>query len=152
MKLILKEQVICGFPGVGKTSFIKATSRGVDSDSSIFSWSAPGIRSKMWPLNYLQSIERNINKQEFVFVSTHKEVREGLFRRGIPYTLIYPDRSMKEEYIERYIKRGNHEDFIKLLENKWDVFLDEMEDDRAIIKKVLQSGEYLSDVIPEEKE
>mgnify|MGYP003309060433 CR=1 FL=1 len=42
-------------------------------------------------------------------------------KRNIEYLLVYPDISCKEEYIQRYISRGNHIDFIKHLDKNFDV-------------------------------
>ena len=66
--------------------------------------------------------------------------------RKIEYTLVYPDRSLKREYIERYKKRGSPQAFIDLMEAKWDDFIDDCENDPSD-KLVLRSGEYLKDVL-----
>jgi hypothetical protein len=66
----------------------------LDSDSSFFSWveTVQGkVRNPQWPENYIKYIKENIGKYEFIFVSTHKEVREALLDSCIFFYLIYPD-------------------------------------------------------------
>jgi hypothetical protein len=62
-------------------------------------------------------------KYEYIFVSTHEEVREALLDNCIFFYVIYPDCVDKEKYIERFKKRGNTTDFVKLLDEKWDEWL-----------------------------
>jgi hypothetical protein len=37
--------------------------------------------------------------------------------------LVYPDDRRKEEFIQRYKDRGNDENFIKLVDSKWDEWM-----------------------------
>lgn len=80
-------------------------------------------------------------------VSSHKEVREALVENGIDFTLVYPEPSIKEEYIQRYIDRGSPESFVNLLTNNWNNWISELEEQRSCDKITLKKGQYLSDVI-----
>ena len=94
----MKTKVYSAFPGVGKTTYFNNTNKNVlDSDSSKFDKSN-------FPSNYIQHIEKNIEDPSVdrILVSSHKDVREALVERGIPFVLVYPDRSLKSEYIQRY--------------------------------------------------
>ena len=144
-------QVISAFPGVGK-SFIFKNNKDkneiiLDSDSSKFSWNKPGERNPDFPNNYIKHIQDNIGKANKIMVSSHKDVRDALVNNKIQFTLVYPDRSLKDEYIERYSKRGNDEKFIELLKKNWDSWIDELEQQTDCDKIVLKTGEYLGDVI-----
>jgi len=139
-------QIISGFPGVGKSyactfNFFKC----LDSDSSNFSWESEGVRHPDFPENYMKHIKENQGKAWTIMVSSHKVVREALEAHGIEYTLVYPDKSLKAEYLDRYRKRGNDEKFIKFIGDHWDVFIDEIEQDIFPKKIKLGSGEYLGD-------
>ena len=66
--------------------------------------------------------------------------------------MVYPDRSLKDEYIERYKERGNNDAFVSLLDKNWDDWMDEMDsmspqDGQTLYKVKLGSGQYLTDVI-----
>jgi hypothetical protein len=144
----MKTKVYSAFPGVGKTTYFNNTDKNVlDSDSSKFDKSN-------FPSNYIQHIEKNIEDPSVdkILVSSHKDVREALIGRGIPFVLVYPDRGLKDEYIRRYKDRGNNEAFVSLLDKNWDTWMDEMDNMSAqpgqvLYKVKLGSGQYLTDVI-----
>ena len=80
-------------------------------------------------------------------VSSHKEVRDALVENGIEFTLVYPDKSIKDEYIQRYIDRGSPDSFINLLTKNWELWIDELDNQIGCDKIKLKEGEYLSDVL-----
>lgn len=141
--------VVSGFPGVGKTTFFERFRdiKSADSDSSRFSWSEPGVRNPDFPQNYIDYIKASIGRFDFIFVSSHDLVREALKEEGIPYSIVYPSKALKDEYIRRYVERGNQESFVQLLETNFDQFIESIEQDDYPTRIPLQSGEYLSDVI-----
>ncbi len=152
--------IISGFPGVGKTFCYKEDSPLIlDSDSSLFSWqrrsdgsivkddNGKDVRHPDFPNNYIAHIKENIGKAKVIFVSSHQEVRAALTQAQIPFTLVYPDRSLLDEYAERYKKRNSPPAFISLIRNKWNDFLSDLEKQEGCTKIVLQAGQYLSDVL-----
>ncbi|ADJ19376.1 hypothetical protein Acj133p029 [Acinetobacter phage 133] len=158
---------VSAFPGCGKTTIhmdgyrfglypMRPTGHAVyrmvrpagvpavfDSDSSTYD-------KEYFPGNYIkwmvQTLQNNILDGFVALVSSHDNVRLAMQEAGLPYTLVYPDRSLKSEYIERYKKRGSPDAFITMMENKWDDFIDSCESDPAD-KIVLQAGQYLVDVL-----
>lgn len=139
--------IVCAFPGTGK-SYLANKMGYHDSDSSKYSWIQKGVRHPDWPNNYIEHIK---SLEGIIFVSTHKEVRDALYQNNIPFGLIYPDRSLKEEYKQRYINRGSPESFIKLLDEKWDVWITEMENEGRYAKKykITKPNFYVQNVIEE---
>lgn len=134
--------VVSGFPGVGKsTLFEQAGKRGIwiqDSDSSHFPKDG-------FPENYLDHIALHWTAGPgILMVSSHELVRDGMVRRQIPYVLVYPERDLKQEYLDRYTKRGNNEAFVKLLDENWDTWLDSCNQQLGCTRRVLKSGEFLS--------
>lgn len=134
-------RVICGFPGVGKTTlFQMLKEKGfpiVDSDSSQFD-------KKFFPQNYIEHIKQQLANNQWVLCSTHKEVRIALQAAGIGYAIACPAyRHLKDEYIQRYIKRGSPEAFVKLMEFKWDEFFDDVTNDSYGLHIGLGGGEFL---------
>lgn len=141
-------EVISGFPGVGKTYYQTNTTRKVlDSDSSKFSWIEKGVRHPDFPNNYISHIKSNLDSADVILVSSHANVRDALVVNSIPFTLIYPDKSIKEEYIQRFKNRGSDEKFIEMLYKNWDSFIGELDAQTGCKKIVLQKGQYLSDVL-----
>jgi hypothetical protein len=91
-------------------------------------------------------------KVDKILVSSHKDVRDVLLKKGIPFVLVYPNREIKDEYIQRYKDRGNNDAFVDLLEKNWDNWMDEMDgmespNGEKLYKVKLGKGQYLTDVI-----
>ena len=136
-----KTIIISAFPGCGKSHLFrnKGEKNILDSDSSTFDKSN-------FPQNYIQHIKSNIGSADLILVSSHKEVRDALVENGIDFTLVYPNRQIKDEYIKRYIDRGNNENFVNLLQKNWDNWMNELDEQIGCEKVELKTGLYLSDV------
>lgn len=144
--------VVSGFPGVGKSTFAQSDStlRVLDSDSSKFSWQDPvkKIRHPEWPSNYIRHIQENLhNGTDIILVSSHAEVRSALVKAEIPFVLVYPDEGMKDEYIQRYVSRGNDGPFVDLLRNNFKIWICELKLQTGCTHVPLRSGQYLTDVL-----
>lgn len=142
-------KVISGFPAVGKSYLYNNYKelKVLDSDSSKFSWESEGVRHPDFPNNYIRHIKRNLGVVDVIFVSSHKVVREALESNGIDYTIVYPNISLKGEYISRYINRGNDDSFIEFLNDNWEEFITDIENERFPVKVELQEGQYMKDVL-----
>ena len=145
-------KVICGFPGTGKSYFARtATGLVSDSDSSSFSWiqqDGEKVRNPNFPTNYIDHIKYLIDQQyTYVFVSTHKDVINALSNSGIEFSIIYPSRELKQEYLDRYRNRKSPEVFINLLDSKWDEFIDDVESASVATLIPLKAGQYIQDVL-----
>lgn len=160
-------KVVSAFPACGKTYCFKNKEEGVvilDSDSSEFSWTEYPLinkdymqgkksikfRNPDFPNNYIEHIKENIGKADYIFVSTHEEVRKALKDVGIKYCLVFPESSLKAEWVGRCFLRGSDERFCRLIADQWDEWILQMEEDVATNNcnhYRLSHGEYLSDVI-----
>ena len=146
-------KIISAFPACGKTYVFKNFKDKVilDSDSSKFSWvmvANQKVRNPDFPQNYIRYIKENIGKADYILVSTHENVRRALEEAGIDFYLIYPDRSLKEEWIGRCFLRGSGEKFCQLIADNWDNWIDGLEEDSKKHKFMkLLNNEYLSHVI-----
>lgn len=135
-------KVICGFPGVGKSTLFNSGLKCTDSDSSKFD-------KADFPRNYIEHIKQQMlrNDLDYIFVSSHDTVRTALIREGIAYTLVYPSLTLKDEYIKRYEQRGSPASFIKLMGDNWTNFIVGCADQTGCSRVVLQSGQFLGDVL-----
>ena len=151
--------IICGFPGVGKTT----ASRNVevlDMESSGFHWiPKPDMLSydvnPQWPKNYLDIIEGRYrdDHNKIILVSTHEDVVLGLLNRGLPVILVVPEATLRNEYMIRYLKRGSDPEFIYSMYNNWLGYIEKIHrlvtnDGQKVPIINLTSGQYLSDVLP----
>ena len=136
--------IISAFPCTGKTTYTYADyapeNFALDSDSSKFD-------KAYFPHNYMENIMKNIGKYSRLFVSSHKEVRTALKSNGLPFILIYPSMSLREEYLERCKKRGSNETLIRAISDNWFKWLMEIEQQTGCIHIELKSGQFISNVI-----
>ena len=138
-----KAKVISAFPGCGKSHFynsVKDNIKILDSDSSKFDKSD-------FPRNYIEHIKDNLPSADIILVSSHEDVRKELVKNGMDFTLVFPDISLKEQYIKRYKERGSPENFIKLLDTNWDNWINQLLKQEYCSKIILKENQYLSDVI-----
>ena len=62
--------------------------------------------------------------------------------------MVYPEKSLKEEWIGRCFLRGSGEKFCQLIADNWNNWMEGLEEDSKRHKSMkLRSGEHLSDVI-----
>lgn len=129
------------FPVSGKTyAAKKLTEEGykvLDLDSNNYShWykyendffiKEQEVQNPSFPQNYIKVIEEAIGKYDFIFISTHKKVRDYLENKNIKYSLIYPNHNMKEEWIGRCYLRGNNHGFCNKLVSNWDQWIKELD-------------------------
>jgi hypothetical protein len=141
-----KKLLIAAFPGTGKTSYCHRDADYIpqgfatDSDSSTFDKSN-------FPQNYIEHIKEKISEgYARIFISSHKEVRDALVENNLEFTLVYPKRELKEEYLKRYKERGSSESFINLLNNNWDNWIEELENQKGCTHIQLESGQFISNV------
>lgn len=140
----MEGRIISAFPGTGKTHYSKLNKSAIDCDSSSFK------KDFNFPRNYIQHMHNFLFGPGIVFISSHKEVRDALFFKGYGFELVYPKRECKEEYLQRYYNRGSEPIFIRLMEEKWDLFIDDMEAESRschVEVHVLGPEQFLSDVI-----
>lgn len=139
------------FPLCGKTYCTnKVGIDAVDSDSSQFSWveeDGKKVRNPDFPRNYIEHIKDAINKHEYVFVSSHQEVRDALEKEGIPFTLVYPHRRCLSKWIDRYANRDFNGFPLQVLVNNWEKWHDELDAQNCDKRIILNDDDYLSDIL-----
>lgn len=115
------------------------------------------VRNPEFPANYIKHIKENIGKVDYIFVSSHETVREALIANKIHFSLVYPQKSMKAEWIGRCFLRGNEKVFCDLIAKMWGRWIDEMDSLHNIFcdnvhlrwNEKLGRTEYLYDLIEE---
>lgn len=123
------------FPACGKTWLYEHQEdyglRVLDSDSSQFSWvCVNGVKERNpdFPNNYIKHIKENIGKYDCILVSTHKAVREALEAENIDFTIVYPGKVCKAEWVGRCFireKEGKSGCSAEVMYNNWDEWVEE---------------------------
>ena len=139
--------IISGFPGVGKSFLGKNNDDFIDLDSSRYAGEDRWRR-------YKERIEDALGIYKYIFVSSHQETRDILNELGLKYYVVYPDKNLKEEYLKRYKERGSKEDFIDLMNNNFESFIDSIENNspNGVKVKLTKSDDFLKTVIYKLKE
>jgi len=159
--------IIAAFSGVGKTTLAKLYPQKVtdfvcmpyknylddEAENNEKGKANPdNILRLEWPLNYVNAIVENDDKNRILLIPSDCYVLLSLQCLKIPYTLCYPQRKAKKVYHKRFIKRGNTKDFIDIFIGGWDKFMDGLENDSYGRHVVLKLNQFLSDVIDVEAE
>lgn len=148
-----RTKIISAFPGTGKSYLAKLENHSLgsfyDCDSSSFSWIETKNgkeRNPDFPNNYIQHIQESIGKYDYIFVSSHKQVREALLNNCIFFYLFYPRLCDKDKYIKRYTHRGNDQAFINLINDNWENWITEiMDDEQRGFVKIKMLLEFIED-------
>lgn len=126
--------LISGFAGIGKST-LAADGRIVDLESTPFNWN--------WKL-YANVAQHMVKNGYNVAISAHEEIRKELQSRGQDYVFVTPDVNDLGQYLTNYVNRGNSKEFISLMSNNWNVFLEATHEEENHF--ILESGQYLKDV------
>ena len=143
---IKKGVVVSGFAGIGKSGLKEnvpyyKSLKTYDLSSSYFR------KNLGWERIYCDIVESMRNEYDFVFISTHDVVIEEMKKRNIDFYIVYPRKHCRDEYRERFIKRGNTREYVDKFMRSWDDFVDKLDNIDHEKKINLRSGQYLSDVL-----
>lgn len=144
----MKESIACviisGFPGIGKSHAATTRKDALDLDSSQFT-------GYHWEELYVAAIKKAYESGDYriIFISSHSNVRELLHEKGVPFICVVPNKSLRNEYMIRYLKRGSSVAFMHNIRVNWNDWIDRMRNTELCIE--LQSGEYVSDILPLER-
>jgi len=160
MEKKFETKVISAFAGLGKTTFAeKNSNRCIDLESSL--WSKIPImkfsefeeqefeNNPDFPRNYVEHIKLLIEEQkyEFILISSSIYVQEELRKNNIFYYLIYPTIDKKEEYIERFKKRGSNQKFITCITSNWDERIKHHKETKNGCINIETESNFLEDVL-----
>lgn len=119
--------IICGFPGTGK-SMMARFSNWVDLESTPF--------KKNWLL-YAEVAKHMSDSGYTVMVSTHAEMLNALEHIEARYTVVIPPITDKDTYMHRYDMRGNTDDFIRLLDENWHMWISDIIGKPTVLKTLV---------------
>ena len=108
------------------------------------------VKTPEYPNNYLQYISEHIGKVDYILTTASDDIKKKLIEMGIRPILVYPDKSLKEEWIGRMFLAGNREPVLKTFAENWDKWIDAMQKfgkEYDLDEYVLEHNGYLSDVI-----
>ncbi len=155
--------IIACYAGVGKSTFAKMFDNSVDLVSMPYSWILPKenekaeyeeikaapylIRHPHFYTNYLLAILEANKKYEYVLIPTIEQILRRLENEfHMPFIVVYPSIELKEQYKQRYIDRGNTQNFLEVFIEQWDDRIHALMEYDTNKSIVLSDGEYLTNV------
>ena len=155
--------IISAFAGSGKSYATKQLENAIDLESSDYQWiyeddvtddveARKGIDNRKKNPNfikdYVDAIEKAKDEYDQVFIAAQPAVLEELVNRNIPFAVAYPTKDSKDTYIQRYIDRGNNEQFVNLMDTNFYNFVDDMMNNKAASKHiVIEQNKHLLDYL-----
>lgn len=121
---------VWGFPGIGKSS-VDSGLQIIDADCECFKFlRPPGVsrsphsqeymtrvqRDPVYPQNYLDYV-RSVSA-DMVLLNCHISLLEALDKDKL--LLVYPAPALKEEYLQRYARRGDSGSYLHYMETAFD--------------------------------
>lgn len=100
-----------------------------------------------FPSNYIQDVISQVGKVDYIFISADPVVLKRLYARGITVKLVYPDISLKEEYMKRYVERESANDFVGWIYKSWDTLITELQQQDYCEHTVLNKNQYLQQIL-----
>lgn len=153
-------KIISGFPAIGKSYAAKNSNLlCVDIDSSAYNWltdpngdflktnDGARIPNPDFPQNYINHVKFQMKHDflDYVFVSSHENVRQCLKENHIDFTIVVPALNCKREYYKRMEERGSPITLIQLVMDNWNDWLIERQLEPNCI--VLNQGQFLIDIL-----
>lgn len=155
--------IIAAYSGTGKSTFAARFQNAMDVASMPWHRILPPKESEeenergkgrmdvftdpLYPDNYIIEILKAEREHDFALIPTDMRVVRRLREEyGRKVVLCYPAGELKGEYRERFIARGNGEDFLHFFIEQWDSFLEPVREYEDAVHMVMGTGEYLTDL------
>ena len=150
---------VYAFTATGKSLIAKKYKNVIDMESTIYKYvsqnsedeSLKSTNRKLnsaWPQNYFDALNEVRDKYDYILISD-EICDDFLISNKYEYWWVYPNESLKEEYIQRCRKRGNNEEFIYWYSKLWKEWITKCKKDKNASKHIeLNSNQYLEDVLP----
>lgn len=96
---------------------------------------------------YIEDVKKYFGKVDYIFIATEPDGMKLIHNEGFEITLVYPKNELRNEYLDRYIDRDSPYDFIGTFMKHWNIWINELKEQKYCKHIVLESGQYLQDVL-----
>jgi hypothetical protein len=130
------------FCGTGKTYICENNTDIKSIEIEYWKYKDKGLQKQ-----YIKDIKKQFRRVDYIFIATDPENLKLLYKEGFDITVVYPENKLRNEYLDRYIKRNSSCDFIGTFMKYWNPWIDELKEQKYCKHIILKSGQYLQDVI-----
>lgn len=108
------------------------------------------VDNPIYPYNMIAEVLELEKQYKYVIIPTVQRAIDILQKEyGRSIILCYPEDDLEEEYRERYLQRGNTEEFCEIFIDGMKCFLEGLKENKEAYHLRLKSGEYLTDKFAE---
>ncbi len=134
--------ILCAaFCGAGKTFICEKTDiKAVEVE--YWKYKDKGLKKE-----YIEVIKKHIGKVDYIFISTEPDGLQLLHNEGFDITLVYPENESRNEYLDRYIERDSPYEFIGTFMKHWNIWINELKEQKYCKHIVLKKGQFLLNVL-----
>lgn len=137
----METKIIAAWCGTGKSFICERTNLNA---IEIEYWK---YKERMLQNAYIKEVKRQMGTVEYILISTEPDGLRLLCNHGIEIILVYPEKGLRNEYLDRYIDRDSPYEFIGTFMKHWDIWIDELKEQDYCSHTILKSGEYLQNVL-----
>lgn len=139
-----KSIIICGFPGIGKTTLSEMI-RNKFKNLSVIDSEELHSDKLTFPKSYVENIKNSLNKINVILSSANPLVIEELINQNIWFTLFYPSLKRKNEMIELYKLRADNKKMIQYMLQNYENIINRYNNINSCNKIILENnGDFLS--------
>lgn len=156
----MEKIIIASFAGTGKTYLGKKYKNVIDLEPAPYKWIFETEENKIeekdkgkakmlnpqWPMNYVNKIIESLNDYDIVLIGLNRESREMLEKMGYKYYLCFPNKNKKDEYLRRFVERGNCSEFLEKQAYYFDKELPLLYEEN-MEKMILDGSEFIEDYL-----
>jgi len=156
----MKGIIIAAFAGTGKSYLGEKYKNVIDLEPASYKWLFDNVSGQIkesdkatskvlnpeWPMNYVNKILEEVNNYDIVLIGLNRESRDILEDLGYKYYLCFPNKNEKNEYLKRFVKRGNPVEFVEKQAYYFEKELPLLYDEK-MEKMILSGSEYIEDYL-----
>lgn len=152
----MDQYYIWSFPGTGKSSVPPSVPGVLDADSRLYQFIGATPRmlhdaaaqartapNPEYPDNYFNYIENA--GSTYVLLNCHVSLLPRIPNENL--LLVYPDISLKDEYLRRYRTRGDNESFLSYMDENFDAMIHAVEAYPCRKLRITDEHTYLTDLL-----
>jgi len=128
----MQPHVVCGFPGVGKSRMFRSIQNQLYHtksipDDTVIDLDTNGYRGDpTFPVNYIRMLKCHLSTARIIFAATEMPIIQQLINQEIFHYRVYPHPSLLDDYLIRYIDRGDSFSSVRYFQKQWGVLIREL--------------------------